>query len=312
MKKTTICLTVLATLSSSLALASDFKAPKIYGDIQGQFRFEDNKDYTSEIRLASVGLKGIHETDLVNILYNLEGEYSNSDDPNNDDLTVSEAKLILINKTFGGMYFGTGTVGTYVDLYSKVDIFDSNNMHPSSASTLFRQGYKGTNQVAYTSPSYKGLSFKVAVISPDDENGADIDILGLRIIYRNDNFSFIVNRAEMDEKFVPTGYVRTAVATSYKFDNLYVGALLEHNADDPLGDSNVYAVSTSYQLDQLTFKLGYQAKQYADDVIKEDEALYLANVSYAIDKHFSVYAEVAEAAKDTLNDNINLGLNFKF
>jgi len=312
MKKTTICLTVLAALSSNLAFAGDFIAPKVYGDIQGQVRLEDNKDYTAEIRLASIGLKGMHKTDLVNVIYNLEGEYSDSDNANNDDLTISEAKLILKNKTFGGMFFGMGTVGTYVDLYSQVDIFDSNNMHPSSASTLFRQGYKGSNQIAYISPSYKGLSFKLALVSPDDENDANIDILGLRVIYRTDNFSFIVNRAEMDEKFIPTGYVRTAVATSYKLDNLYVAGLLEHNVDDPKGDSNAYAVSTSYQLDQVTFKLGYQAKQYADDVAKENEALYLANVSYAVDKYFSVYAEVAESAKDTLNDNINLGLNFKF
>jgi len=123
----------------------------------------------------------------------------------------------------------------------------------------------------------------------------------------------VLNRAEMDEKFISTGYTRWALASSYHMKQFYLGAMVEYNDDDPAGDSSVYGVSGSYAVNHnLAFKLGYQAKIWKSGVEKEDESLALANVTYQFDPNLSVYLEAAEYFQDTQNDNINIGLRINF
>ncbi|MEF1260695.1 porin, partial [Vibrio harveyi] len=71
------------------------------------------------------------------------------------------------------------------------------------------------------------------------------------------------------------------------------------------------------------FKLGAQHKAF-DDSNKDNQTLYLASLNYAFSQQFSTYVEVAEYAEDSAtndpannngenrNDNINIGLHFKF
>ena len=118
-------------------------------------------------------------------------------------------------------------------------------------------------------------------------------------------------------------YVRYALSSSYTWDNFYLGGLIELNYDDPQGDSAVYGISGKYSLDKLTFKLGAQHKAF-DDSDKDSQTLYLASLNYAFSQQFSTYVEVAEYAEDSAtndpannngenrNDNINIGLHFKF
>ncbi|GAB3531595.1 porin [Photobacterium alginatilyticum] len=323
--KHTLLFSALA-LSSAAATANTYITPTFYGDILGQVRWEDNQDYQSEIQRATAGIKGKHKTDLVTILYKLEGEYSEdltktAPEDQDFDIRVSEANLVLVNKSLGGIFFGNGTTGTYKDLYSRVDIFESNNMHLSSNVALFRQGKNGNNQLAYMTPKWNNIYAKVAVISPNNNNEQDVDIFGLRLLYVTENFDLVLNRAQIDEKQMPGNqsepYVRYALSSSYTTGNFYAGGLVELNIDDPQGDSTIYGVSGKYSLDKLTFKLGAQYKNF-EDALKEDETLYLASATYAFDQHFSTYLELAEYAEDgkgngeNRNDNINLGLNLKF
>ncbi|WP_047516772.1 porin [Vibrio harveyi] len=329
--KHSLLFSTLALCTTPVA-ATTFEAPNFYGDILGQVRWEAGQDYQSEIHRANAGIKGKHDADLLRVIYNLEAEYSEDltqkvTEEQDFDTRVSEANLILVTKDFGGIYFGNGTTGTYKDLYSHVDIFESNNMHRSSNAALFRQAKSGDNQLAYMTPKWKGVYAKVAVISPDNSNGEDIDILGLRLLYVTDNFDLVLNRAQVDEKQMPghqnDDYVRYALSSSYTWDNFYLGGLIELNYDDPQGDSAVYGISGKYSLDKLTFKLGTQHKAF-DDSNKDNQTLYLASLNYAFSQQFSTYVEVAEYAEDSAtndpannngenrNDNINIGLHFKF
>lgn len=317
--KTKVLYCAMAVLSTP-ALASEFVPPSVYGNVLGQIKWEDNKDYQSEIQSVQLGLLGHHRTDLVRVRYNIEAEYgrdltAKTEQDREFDIRLSEANLILLNHSLGSLYFGNGTVGTYKDLYSKVDIFDSNNMKRWSGSTLYRQGVYGTNQIAYGTPIWNGLQFKGAIISPNDSNGNNVDVYGLRLIYNKGNFNATLNRASTHHKQLPANatedYVRYAFVSSYQLKDFYLAGLVELNQDDPAGDSNVYGLSTKYQLNNVTFKLGAQFKDY-DDASQNNETLYLANASYAFDKHFTTFVELAEYAEDSKNDRINIGLNFHF
>ncbi|MCW8328377.1 porin [Photobacterium sp. SDRW27] len=314
MKKNNSKYLLAALLVPAVSWAGDI-SPTLYGTVQGQIRLEESKDYANEIDYASVGVFGFHQIGFVNTRYKVEAEYSqtNPDPEESDEIILSEANLLLLTKDYGIIYFGNGVVGTWNDLYKKVDIFASNNMKRAGGnSTLFRQKYYGTNQLAYTTPTFGNLSFKIAAITPDEENGADVDVFGLRALYNTENFSLVLNRAEMDEKFIPTGYTRWALASSYRLDNVYLGGMVEYNDDDPAGDSSVYAVSGSYALNKLAFRLGYQTKIWDSSVDNEDESLILASVTYQYDPNLSVYLEAADYAENTQNDNLNLGLTVSF
>ncbi|WP_064607359.1 porin [Photobacterium sp. J15] len=306
---------LLVTLLIPATSWAESISPTFYGSVQGQIRAEENKDYSNKIDYASVGVFGFHQAGLVNARYKVEAEYSqtNPDPDEQNEVILSEANFLLLTKDYGIIYFGNGVVGTWNDLYKKVDIFASNNMKRAGGnSTLFRQKYYGTNQFAYTTPAFGNFSFKVAAITPDDENGSDVDVFGLRALYNTENFSLVLNRAEMDEKFIATGYTRWALASSYRMGNIYLGGMIEYNNDDPAGDSSVYAVSGSYALNKLAFKLGYQTKIWKSSIDKDDEGLVLANVTYQFDPNLSVYLEAADYFKNTQNDNLNLGLTINF
>ncbi len=316
-------------LASATTSANTFERPDVYGDILGQVRWEDGQDYQSEIHRATVGLKGKHTTEHVNVIYTLEGEYSedltqNVLEDQDFDTRISEANLVLVNRKLGSIFFGNSTTGTYKNLYSKVDIFESNNMHVSSNASLFRQAKSGTNQLAYATPIWNNLQFKGAVISPNNSNEEDVDIFGLRLLYNTESFSLVLNRAEVSDKQLPPNnsddYVRWALASSYTIDSVKLGALIELNNDDVVqqgGDSTVYAVSGQYAFDNVTLKLGVQHKAYDTETSSyQDHSLYLASASYAFSNQFSAYVEVAEYSEDfdgeNHNDNVNIGLNVKF
>jgi hypothetical protein len=191
-------------------------------------------------------------------------------------------------------------------------------MEVSSNASLFRQGISGTNQLAYMTPKWNNLYAKVAVVTPKNDNGKDVDVFGLRLLYVTDNFDFVANRAEIDENMLPgnrtTPYVRYALSSSFTYENFYLGGLVEFNIDDPQGDSNIYGLSGSYSHNQMTFKLGVQQKDF-DAADKNDETLYMFNATYAFDEHFYTYIELAdysEAGSGNGNNNVSLGFNFKF
>ncbi|EEZ00465.1 hypothetical protein VOA_000523 [Vibrio sp. RC586] len=285
--------------------------PDFYGSIQGLVSWEDNQDKQTRIQEAILGLQGFIPSEHVRVRYKLAAEYSDNN-PNlkeNNEIIISESNVLLMSQSFGALYIGNGTTGAWQDLYSKVDIFDSNNISRAGGNgTLFRQDKYGKNIVAYASPVFHNFSLKVAAMSPKAENGSDVDVLGLRALYNTSNFSLVFNRAEMDQKFMPSGYTRWALSSGYRFNDAYFGALVEYNEKDPQGDSWVYALSGQYQHHSVKYRLGVQAKQYDAHVMKEDETLLLANISYALHPNASLYGEVAEYFEDSSNDKISLGL----
>lgn len=317
----------LLMLSSSYSFAEEmtFLEPELYGSIRAQVALQENTDYTTDIYQAEAGLIGFVPVYDFRVRYQLEAEYSESmvENASDNDLIVREANIIMMNKKWGGMFIGSGTTGTWADLYSKADIFESNNMERHSNNLLFGGQRYSTNQLALITPHFGPFHFKAAVVSPKDDNDNDADIIGLRALYNQGDFSLVVNQSLTSKEMMngaKEDSQRTVVATSYQWDNFYLGGVAEFDYDAPYHKRNVYGISGKYIYNKTSFSLGYQ---YADwKNTHDNESLVLANVSHAINKHFTVFAEGALFSEEpnqnlnvksiTKSDNINLGLIVSF
>ncbi|ENM5894075.1 porin [Vibrio mimicus] len=327
MKKTILATSLVSLLPLSAAAAQvDIPMPEIYGDIRAQAAWHENSDYTTDIYQAELGAVGNVKVNNFGIGYQLEAEYSESmtDKSEDNDLIVREANIKVLFPSLGGAYIGSGTTGTWTDLYSKVDIFESNNMERHSNNMLFGAQRYSTNQIAVMTPVFGGFQFKAAVVSPDEHNGTDADIIGLRALYTQDAFSLVVNHGWTSKEMLGGAKEdgqRTLVASSYQFDQFYVGAVAEFDYNMPFDSRNVYAVSAKYTLNSTSFSLGYQ---YADwKGSRDNESLYLANVRHDFNEHFAVFAEgalygesykagVSKPADIAKGDNVNIGLIVSF
>ncbi|USD39367.1 porin [Ferrimonas sp. SCSIO 43195] len=329
MKNTSlISAAILAALPLASALAADDWAPKLYGDLRAQAQFQSDNDYETEIYQANLGLKGIYKNNGLMVRYNTRLQYSDNfgDASAFNDIELIDANLIVAYKNLGGFFIGEGTTGTWVDLYSKVDIHESNSMEPSSNGHLFEQAKYGHNQLAYFTPKFKGdwgtLWFKAAIITPNDSNDADADVLGLRALYHSEHFNLVINRAEVDDKMLPTddNYVRWAVASDVRWHNFTLAALAELNQDSPKKIKDTYATALTYSLDNIDFGISYQQRRYESEANKDDQTLTIASVKYHFDQHITLFAEgaVYKHDPDTISgnsnndNNVNLGFIFKY
>lgn len=327
MKKTIGSTTIAALLPlSAVATQVDMPMPDLYGDIRAQAAWQENSDYTTDIYQAQVGAMGNMKVNSFGIGYQLEAEYSESmtEKSRDNDLIVREANIRVMFPGLGGAYIGSGTTGTWNDLYSKVDIFESNNMERHSNNMLFGAQRYATNQLAIMTPVFSGFQFKAAVVSPDEQNDADADIVGLRALYAQDAFSLVVNHSWTSKEMLGGATQdgqRTLVASSYQFHQFYLGAVAEFDYDMPFDSRNVYGVSAKYTLNSTSFSLGYQ---YADwKGAHDNESLYLANVRHDFNEHFALFAEgalygasyqagVNKPADIAKGDNVNVGLIVSF
>lgn len=314
---------------SSAAQAVEISKPDFYGSIRAQAAFQEGNDYTTDIYQAEAGLIGFVPVYDFNLRYQLEAEYSESmprfnakgEKISDNDLIIREANIIMMSKKWGGTFIGSGTTGTWADLYSKVDIFESNNMERHSDNQLFGGKRYATSQFALITPHFGPFHFKAAIVSPDEHNDADADILGLRALYNQGNFSFVVNQSLTSKEMLggaKEDSQRTVVATSYDWDQFYLGAVAEFDYDAPFGKRNVYGISGKYTYGNTSASLGYQFADWKNDNIN-DESLVIANVNHKLNSHVSVFAETAfygeentTPEKNAKGDNVNLGLIVSF
>ncbi|MFI3276046.1 porin [Vibrio sp.] len=328
MKINDVCALILLSTLSVYGAAQPFEVPKpnFYGQIQAQAAWHDYADYTTDIARAELGVKGNVPTNLIVAHYTLEAEYSESltDVSQDNDLIVREANIVLMTKEYGGAFIGTGTTGAWKDLYSKVDIFDSNNMERHSDNLLFGGKRYASNQLALITPKFNHFQFKAAISTPLEYNETDSDILGFRGLYNRNNFSFAINQA-LTAKEMLNGATkdssRTLVSASYLWDEWYIGAVAEFDYNAPFGRRNVYALSTRYTLNDTKFSLGYQYADWFD--YQDNESLVIANVNHPLNNHFTIYSEAAfygdsDKAKaitpqqKAKGNNYNLGLIVSF
>lgn len=295
--------------------------PDIYGDIRAQGAWHQDRDYTTDIYQASIGAIGFLPYQALNVRYHLEAEYSESDHnvKTDKEIILREANLIALLKGYGGMYIGTGTTGTWEDLYRMVDIFESNSMERASDNLLFGGKRYASNQLALISPKVGDFQFKAAVVTPNDNNDNDADIIGLRALYNNGNYSLVVNHSWTDKAMLPSGATqhsqRTVVSSSYRWDNFYLAGLAEFDFDAPYDERQVYGLSARYNYGNTAFSMGFQYADWDNPAI-ENETLTLANVRHDLNDHLAIFVEGAlygEDKPDTAKgDNINLGLIASF
>ncbi|MGR5206815.1 porin [Vibrio sp. PNB23_22_7] len=321
--KKNLCAAATICLASSPALFAQpvtLQTPTLYGTIRAQAAWHDNYDYKSEIYQAEVGVIGMLSAPQMQVRYHLEAEYSESlpELAKDNDLMVREASVTLLTKNYGSMHIGSGTSGAWKDLYSKVDIFESNNMERHSDNLLFTAKRYGNAQLALATPKFGNFQLKAAVMSPNEHNGSDVDVLGVRVTYQKDALSLAVNHSIID-KAMPQNSTqdsyRTAAAASYQWGALYLGALAEFDYDTPTGDRNAYGISSRYQWDQTSFSFGYQFADWQSE--RHNESLFLANVTHKLTPNIALYTEAAlyddkglehPSTPASKGDNVNIGL----
>lgn len=311
-----------------------FKKLKVYGSVNGNVVKVDDHDHQTQIQLATVGMTGIHETEYGNALVNLAVEYADNEKQDNaQDIYVSQANLWFVNKKYGKLVLGNGYKGAYVHMFKPVDIFDANNQHRSSGSTLFvNQSQLGTNTLSYTTPTFLGgFTATAGVVSAFDENDKEADNFALRLMYNAENYSIKFQRSDAngnDSDAMKPGdsntpndpggdheFERYIGMAEYHNDTFAIAATYEFASDHFMfGDGHLYGVAGTYHVtDALTFKLGYQNSKFDNQVGKWlDDSLYLANVSFDLSKNLRVYAEYADFSENTQDDNVALGAVFKF
>lgn len=321
---TTLTLAAYPTLSAEINTDDVFKKLDFFGSVKGNVIKEANHDHQTQIQLAEVGMRGVHETDYGNLFVTLAAEYADNETQDNDeDIYLSQANLIFKSHDYGTLVLGDGYKGAYLHLFKPVDIFDTNNQHRSSGSTLFvNQGVIGTNTLSYTTPKFLGkLTATAAVVSAFDDNDTEADNFALRLAYVEKNYSIKVQRSDanahdgVDANGKDLDFERYIGMAEYHNDTFAIAATYEFAKDHhKYGDGRMYGTSGTYHAtDSLTFKLGYQHSEFDTEIGKwQDDSLYLANVSFDITNNFRVYAEYADFADDTQDDNVSLGTVFNF
>ncbi|WP_440877396.1 porin [Thalassotalea sp. PLHSN55] len=322
MKQYSITALLALGLIAPISQAQDEPNLDVHGQVIGHANQTDTQDFQAEIHSARIGVIGNHKISDTKISFQLEGEYgedmtveSTPGEYPNYEFNLYDANVLVFNDNYGGIFIGSGTSGTYKDVYAKVDIFDINNMRETSNAHLFDQGHHANNEFAYITPKWHGLQFKTAVLTPKVTNDQNVDIFVLRALYNQGNFNLVFNRVAVDESYrgsdITEQLTRYAVASNYQLNNLYIAGLVEHIDDELNGDNRTIALSAQYELNDITLKVGSQIRRDLDG-IEKDESLYLASASYNLDKHVALFVETAQYQKDSKHDTISLGVKYKF
>lgn len=320
---TSLILVAAPSMASDISLDEAFQKIDVYGSVNGNIIKKREFDHQSQIQLAALGMTGMHETDYGKAFVTLESQWADDQKQQGEDLYLAQANIIFKTNGYGKIVLGNGYKGAYLNLFKPVDIFDVNNQHRSSGSTLFvNQSQLGTNTVSYTTPAVLGgLTLSAGVISAFDDNDTEADNFALRLKYKARNFSLALQRSDAnandweDSSGEDVEFERYIGMAEYHSDTFAIAATYELAKDHKTyGEGRMWGSSATYHAtDALSFKLGYQNSDYDTEGGKwYNDSLYLANVSYSISDHMRVYVEAAEFRENSQPDNVAIGTEFKF
>ncbi|MBR9728150.1 porin [Shewanella intestini] len=275
---------------------------------------------------ADVGVKGLIKYDLIQVHYFGELKYqTQANQLDIDPLTISDSKVAIQTDYGTAVLAGHTKSGIYADLYSPVNIHEVSTGSPYSHDQLFQQAKYTKGAVGYASPRWNGLQFKTAIITANNDNDENLDVLRLSALYTKGNLKIAGNLAKIAAKQVAQedDYDRWSIMGQYKFDNFEIAGLVEINENSPAGDNQVYVAAVKYFIDNIEVRLSHQYRLWedADPIthIKPDaNQLTTAGLHYHFSDNFGVFVEGSMYSDPIVksnyisDDNINLGFKVRY
>jgi predicted porin len=319
MKKSIIALAVAGALTVPMVAQAD---ATLYGRVHERVQFVEDKDVNVQNAEARLGVKGSSDMDSgLTAFYQIEtalrgdGEAdrqsSNSRQSGDGTLQVRQLNAGVEGDGFGKIVIGrftNPTTSTY-----KGDVFEGES--GAYQLTPFRIG----NAIAYTTPSFGGLTATVAMIGEGEGNDSTFEDVDAYVLQAGGAFgAFHVAVSYMDADYETANATSakeiqvTSLGLAYSANGLYVGLGLE---DDDVSDNDVVDFGVKYTAGKTGYGFGYAKKSGVGKV--EDDRVFVG-VYHKLGGRADVYTELAKhdatdaAGVDTDFNRLSIGYRVKF
>ncbi len=321
MNKKLIALLVGATVVS-IPMTS-IAAPKVYGKVNVTLdSVDDGSDKVIELNsnASRLGVKGKEAlTDDISAVYKLEYE-----------IAVDDGDAVFKQRNIYGGFAGlwgeliAGNFDTPLKVaQNKIDLF---NDLSGDVKHIMAGETRASNLIQYTTPSFNGLSAKLAIQPGEMDAAADRDGLadGLSASIAYDGIKGLYLALAMDSEMVQgSGGLDVAkgdladvtrFVASYSINGLTLGGLFQQaeTVDTDNKDTSML-FSAAYKIDAITLKAQYGSTD--GDITDDTLTLLGVGADYKLggsSKVFAYLTKVEQDEADTSDDVVGLGFETKF
>ncbi|MEH6443334.1 MAG: porin [Oceanospirillaceae bacterium] len=298
MKKSIIALAVAGAMTAPMIAQAD---ATLYGRVHERVVVQEDKDVAIQNAGARIGVKGNSQMDSgLTSFYQIELSFGNSARSSNDSTLDSTSLTVRqmnagVKGDFGKVIVGRFTnpmTATYV-----ADIYEQNS--GLYEQTPFRIG----NAVAYTTPSFNGLSATLGVIAEgegSDDTYEDVDGYVARI---GGTFGAItVQAAYMDADYTTASAADAddlevaSFGLAYNANGIYAGLNIESNDSN---DEDVVDFALKYTAGKTAYGFGY-AVQEGKGSLEDDRVM--VGVYHDLGGSADVYTEIARHGATDASD----------
>ncbi len=330
---TTATRLTLAPLALSLALTGQALAddhhsgPHFSGTLTGGVLKVDDRDSDLWAFKAEAGVGGVYTiNDDLRIRYDLVADFANAinsvDDEtwspgahaqDDDEIYIRTARALLLTP-YGSLGFQPRVPsGFWGQIYRNIDTFEYNRFHGQTGqNAIFGQVEQGSDVLSYGSPKFGGFQFIGAVLTPDADNGEEMDVVTGRLVYDQGPLNFGVGHTQVNTP-VEEGYdlYRTSLGLGYDFGMIQLGGVYEHN------DDHAEATERSFDAWGVNVSADFNASWSASLGYSENDKPNGADNSAVVGivrHHFNddVYAFLEAGSYDRTDDNVAVGLSVSF
>jgi predicted porin len=154
--------------------------------------------------------------------------------------------------------------------------------------------------IAYTSPSFNGLTVSAASVSLNDADDNGSDATDIMVKYSNNGLMVFAEQFDIDG-----GAQATAFGASYKMGDIEVRAMQRTHETDVGVEKDATFLGAKYNMGNITLAAG----KLNEDTANKDASIL--SVEYSLSKRTSVYA-VDMNSDDTAEDQTVFGIKHTF
>ncbi len=261
MNKKLLALAVAGALAAPLsAQAVDVSS---YGQVGAKLVIQ--KDHTWDVapRDFRLGFQAVDDTSAGKFIAQLEvdldtavtGEIGVATSSAVADIRT--ARILWVTQGAGAFVFAPRTPsGNFDDMVAQIDIFGI-----SQGPSLYEQGSRVGNVLAWKSPTSGGLFGAIAIVGKDGGNtnvaeDVDLDVTVWRLVYNGGGLHVGLGQVAYDaDGYVGVDKTRTNLGVSYTMGNLYFGASYEDS--DNASSETTLGLVASLSAGANTFKIGH-------------------------------------------------------
>ena len=333
-----------AAIAAATVMASSANAGDIvtYGKInlsyvqdeQDQAGTIENDNWELKTAASRIGFKGSEQlSEDLKVIYKLEYEVQPDGDDNSNEFKG--------RNSYVGLQGGFGTIiagehDTPLKMSSKpVDVF--NDYHYADIAYSITGERRESDIIMYKTPALGAYAATIAVM-PGDDSGKDgeddndgfADQISAAVTYQGDNL-YVALAGDQDVG----GDDTVRLSTSYKLDNLKLGALIQKSdlsdtADSakpnlkkssPLYHLSLFAndideqfsrvISAAYTIDQWVLKAQFVEATNKGTTNEVDSSAMSVGVDYKLSKRTKLYSYYSELTVDS-NDSIGLNEDYEY